>query len=97
MTDKEIVLLPNCMHLQEEHESSSETHPTSHDGNQITGIKVEGVSDTEEEEEDHVELRCSGIKTEHEVSLLGKFHPKLSVVSVISISLPTSDHCVLTN
>jgi 3-hydroxymyristoyl/3-hydroxydecanoyl-(acyl carrier protein) dehydratase len=93
MTNKEIVLLHNCMDLQDKRESSSETHPTSHDANEIMSIKVEGVSDTEKEEDD-VELRCSGIKTEREVShmsvsLLGKFqkYPELPVVSVMSISL----------
>jgi hypothetical protein len=81
------------MHLQDKCESSSETYLTSHAANEIMSIKVEGVSDTEKEE-DHVELRCSGIKTEHEVSrmsvsLLDKFqkYPELPVVSVMSVSV----------
>jgi hypothetical protein len=49
----------------------------SRDANQIMSIKVEDVSDTEKEE-NHMQLRFSGIKAEHEVScmsvsLLGRF------------------------
>jgi hypothetical protein len=101
MTDEEIMLLRNCMVLQDKCESSSETCPTSHDANEIISIKVEGVSYIEKEE-DHVELRFSGIKTEHEVScmsvsLLGKFqkYPELRIVCHVRLCLPTSNHCVL--
>jgi hypothetical protein len=89
--DKAVVLLQNCMDLQKDTEGScSKTYPVSHDANQIMSIKVEGVSDAaEEEEEDYVQLRSSGIKTEHEVShmsvsLLGRFHryPDLPVISL---------------
>jgi hypothetical protein len=68
---------------------------TCHDANQNMSIKVEDVSDTEQEE-DHVQLRFSGLKTEHVVScmsmsLLGRFHkyPEFPVASLISISVLT--------
>jgi hypothetical protein len=94
MIDKGIVLLQNCLNLQKEMQGScSETYPASHDANQITRIKVEDVSDTEEEE-NPVPLKYSGIKTEHvvscmSVSLLSRFHrcPELPVVFLTSISL----------
>jgi hypothetical protein len=41
--------------------------------NEIINIKVEDVSDTEEEE-DLVPLRVSGIKSEHEVSCMSVCH-----------------------
>jgi hypothetical protein len=72
--DKAIVLLQNCMDLQKDTESScSKTCPVSHDANEIMSIKVEDVSDTEKEE-DHMQLRFSGIKTEHEVSRMSVCH-----------------------
>jgi hypothetical protein len=74
MINKGIVLLQNCMDLQKDMQGScSETCPVSHDANQITSIKVENVSDTEEEE-DPVPLKYSGIKSEHEVSCMSVCH-----------------------
>lgn len=95
--DRAVVLLQNCMDLQKDAEGScSKTCAAPCDPNQIMSIKVEGVSDAEEEEEDPVQLRCSGIKIEHEVShvsvsLLGIFHkyPESPVVSQIPVSLCT--------
>ncbi|PNF42931.1 hypothetical protein B7P43_G11834 [Cryptotermes secundus] len=55
------------MDLQKDAEgSSSKACAAPCDANQIMSIKVEGVSDSEEEEEDHMQLRCLGIKIEHE-------------------------------
>ncbi|PNF42935.1 hypothetical protein B7P43_G11836 [Cryptotermes secundus] len=57
--------LQNCMTLQDMQGSCSESSPASHDADQIARIKVEDVSDIEEEEEDPMSLKYSGIKTEH--------------------------------
>jgi hypothetical protein len=59
--------LQNCMGLERAVPSScSETCPTSsHDANQVMNIKVEQISDVEEEEDP---LTFPRIKTEHEVS-----------------------------
>jgi hypothetical protein len=56
------------MDLQDMQGSCSEACPASSDANQITSIKVEDVSDTEEE--DSVPLKYSGMKTEHAVSCM---------------------------
>jgi hypothetical protein len=69
MIDKSIVLLQDCMDLQKDMEGScSETCATSRDAHQIISIKVEDVSDIEEEK-DPVPLRYSRIKVEPAVSL----------------------------
>jgi hypothetical protein len=68
MIDKGVVLLQNCMDLQDTQGSCTEACPASSDANQITSITVEDVSDTEEE--DSVPLKYSGIKTEHAVSCM---------------------------
>jgi hypothetical protein len=61
------VFLQNRMDLQKDMQGScSET-------NEIISIKVEDVSDTEEEE-DPVPLKVSGIKTEHVVSFMSVCH-----------------------
>lgn len=80
VTDKKVMLIHNCMDLQDIDGSSSETWPTSQDANEIISIKVEDVSKVEsvlhleEEVDDAVKLRFSGIKTEHEVSCMSVFH-----------------------
>jgi hypothetical protein len=80
MTDKKVVLIHNCMDLQDiqVHGSCSETWLTSQDANEIISIKVEDVSKVDGvlhlEKEVDVKLRFSGIKTEHEVSCLSVFH-----------------------
>jgi hypothetical protein len=86
MIDKGTTVLQNCLDfLKVEPGSCSESCPTSsHDGNQISDIKVE---------EDPVSVTFPGIKPEHEVScmsvcpLLGTFHryPELCIVFLISI------------
>jgi hypothetical protein len=81
--------------LKVEPGSDSETCPaSSQDGNQITGIKVEEASDTQEVE-DPLLITLPEIKAEHEVSgmsacpLLGTFHryPELCVVFLMSFCL----------
>jgi hypothetical protein len=78
--------------------SISDTCPTtSHDGYQITDIKVEEASDTQEVE-DPLLITLPEIKAEHEVSgmslgvLLGTFHsyPELCFVFLISLCLSVS-------
>jgi hypothetical protein len=72
--DDGTVLLQNCMDFQKDMQGScSESCPTSCDANQIVSIKVEDVSDIEEEE-DPLALRYSGIKTEPEVSCMTVCH-----------------------
>jgi hypothetical protein len=71
--DKATVLLQTCMVFQKDMQGScSERCPTSCDANQIISIKVEDVSDIEEE--DPLALRYSGIKTEPEVSCMSVCH-----------------------
>jgi hypothetical protein len=95
---KGIVLLQNCMNLQRDMEGSySETCPTSRDAYQATSVKVEDVSDTEQEEAP-LPLKYSGIKMEHVVScmsvcpLLGTFHRYLELCIVFLISICRSLH-----
>jgi hypothetical protein len=89
------MVLQNCIDfLKIEPDSISETCPmSSHDGNQITDIKVEEASDTQEVE-DPLLVTLPEIKAEHEVScmsvyLLGTFHryPDLCIVFLISLCL----------
>jgi hypothetical protein len=80
--DKSIVLLQNCMDLQKDTEGPrSETCPTSRDAYQATSVKVEDVSDTEQEE-DPVPLRYSGIKMEHMVSCMSVCHCKAHFTNI---------------
>lgn len=61
------MVLQNCMDLERDVPGSCrETCPTScHDANQVMNIKVEQISDVEEEEDP---LKFPRIKTEHVVS-----------------------------
>jgi hypothetical protein len=69
MTDEDVMILQNSMDfLKVEPGSSSETCPTSHDGDQVSDIKVE-ASDTEEVE-DPLLVTLPVIKTESEVSCM---------------------------
>jgi hypothetical protein len=64
-----VVLLQNCRDLQKDMQGScGATCPASCDAIQITRIKVEDVSDIEEE--DPMPLKVSRIKREHEVSCM---------------------------
>jgi hypothetical protein len=63
------VLLQNCTGLQKDILGPcSETWPTSHDGNQISSVKAECVSDVKEEEEVRVPVTFYTVNAEHEVS-----------------------------
>jgi hypothetical protein len=81
MIDKGMVVLQNCMDLLEFVPASySETNLTSADDvNQVMDIKVEDITNIQEEEEDPLSVRFP-VKAEHEVSyvcvctLLGIFH-----------------------
>jgi hypothetical protein len=74
MIDKGVVLLQNYMDLRKDiHGSCSETSPLSHDANQIISVKIEDVSDIEEEK-DPVPFIYSRIKTEHVVSCMSVCH-----------------------
>jgi hypothetical protein len=65
---------------------------SSHDGDQAVNIKVEEVSDVEDEE-DPVPMTFVEIKVEHEVSLMSLWpllgishsHPELPVLILISV------------
>jgi hypothetical protein len=61
------------MDLQKDMQGSCEMWPASGDANQIISIKVEDVSDAEEEK-DPVRLRYSGIKMERAVSCMSVCH-----------------------
>jgi hypothetical protein len=70
------------MDLQKDmHCSPSETCPTSHDAYQATSMKVEDVSDTEQEEAP-LPLRYSGIKMEHVVSCMSVCHYKADFTNI---------------
>jgi hypothetical protein len=74
MIDMGVVLLQNYMDLQKDIRGSrSETCPASLDASQFISVKLEDVSDIEEEK-DPVPLNVSGIKTEHEVSCMPVCH-----------------------
>jgi hypothetical protein len=70
MTDKGLLVLQDCAHSQEDVPGScTETCSTSsRDANQAINIKVEEVSDVEEEEENPVPISFPGIKAERAVS-----------------------------
>jgi hypothetical protein len=92
-----MVVLQNCTNLLKVVPGScSETNLTSsHDGNQVINIKVEKVTDIQEEEEDPLLTEFPVIKAEHEVScmsvctFLGTFQKcvGLPVVYLITICL----------
>jgi hypothetical protein len=69
MIDKGMVVLQNCIDLQKViPDSYSETCLTSpHDGSQVINIKVEDVTDIQDEE-DPLQVTFPEIKAEHEVS-----------------------------
>jgi hypothetical protein len=69
MTDKGILVLQDCPHSQEDAPGScTETCPTSsHNIFQTINIKVEEVSDVEEEE-DPLPISFPVVEAEHEVS-----------------------------
>jgi hypothetical protein len=70
MIDMVFVVLQNCMDLLKvEPGSDSET---CHDGNQVIDIKVEEVTDIQEEE-DPLRRTFTVIKTEHEVSCISVY------------------------
>lgn len=86
--DRAVALLQRCMDLQKDAEgSSSKACAAPCVANQIMSIKVEGVSDSEEEEEDHMQLRCLGIKIEHEVSYVSVTVRHISQISKIACYL----------
>jgi hypothetical protein len=99
--DEVTMVLQNCMDfLKVETSSISETCPaSSHDGNQITDVKVEEASDTQEVE-DPLLITVPEIKSEHGVSfmsacpLLGTFHThlELCIVFLISFCLSVCPH-----
>jgi hypothetical protein len=70
MTDEGMVVLQNCVDMERcVPGPHSETHPTSsHDANQVMNIKVENVSDMQEEGEDPVPISYKAVKAEREVS-----------------------------
>jgi hypothetical protein len=74
MTDKGLLVLQDCAHSQEDvPDSCTETCPaSSHDANKAINIKVEVVSDVEEEE-NPVPISFPGIKAEQAVSSLFSF------------------------
>jgi hypothetical protein len=74
MTDKGLLVLQDCAHSQEDVPGScTETCPTSsRDANQAINVKVEEVSDVEEEE-NPVPISFPGIKPEQAVSSLFSF------------------------
>jgi hypothetical protein len=69
-----MLVLQDCAHSQEDVPGScTETYSTSsHDANQAINIKVEDVSDVEEEE-NPVPISFPGIKAEHAVSCFFSF------------------------
>jgi hypothetical protein len=75
---------------------SSETGATFSDGGGgINSVKVEEVTDVQEEEEVPMPISCSLIKGEHEVSyayvgILGTFHKYLELLVDIQISIYVS-------
>jgi hypothetical protein len=71
MTDKGMLVLQDSAHSQED-VPGSYTETSSHDAHQAINIKVEEVSDVEEEE-DPVPISFPGIKTEHAVSSFFSF------------------------
>jgi hypothetical protein len=71
MIDEGMVLLQNCMGLEKDILGScSETCPTSHDGNQVSSVKAECISDIKEEEEVPVPITFQTVNVEHEVSFM---------------------------
>jgi hypothetical protein len=75
MTDKGMLVLQDYAHSQEDVPSScADTCPTSsHDAFQTINIKVEEISDVEEEDEDPLLISFLGTKAEHAVSSLFSF------------------------
>jgi hypothetical protein len=75
MTDKGMLVLQDSAHSQVDVSGScTETSPTSsHDAFQTINIKVEEVSDVEEEEEDPLSISFPGVEAEHEVSCFFSF------------------------
>jgi hypothetical protein len=74
-----MVILQNSMDLLKvEPGLSSETCPTSHDGDQVINIKVEGAPDTQEVE-DPLLITLPEIKSEYEVSYKVAFEMEVSV------------------
>jgi hypothetical protein len=70
MIDEGVVLLQNCMGLEKDMLGScSETCPTFHDGNQVSRVKAECVSDIKEEEVPVPET-FQAVSAEHEVSCM---------------------------
>jgi hypothetical protein len=75
--------------------SCNETCITSHDGNDVISIKVEEVTDFQEE--DPLSITLPAVNAEHEVSciswcpLCGTFHkyPKLRTVFLVHICMST--------
>jgi hypothetical protein len=69
MTDKDMLVLQDCAHSQEDVPGSCiETWPaSSHDAFQAINLKVEEVSDVEEEE-NPVPISFPRVKAEHAVS-----------------------------
>jgi hypothetical protein len=67
-----MVVLQNFMDLLKvETDACSEMYPTSfHVGSEVISVKVEGVTNMQEKEEDPLLLRLPDMKSEHEVSCM---------------------------
>lgn len=73
MTDEGMVLLQNCMGFERDILGAySEICPTPHDGNWVSSVKAECVSDIKEEEEEKVPVPVTfqAVNAEREVSCM---------------------------